>query len=119
MKINRQAVYNKYSGHCAYCGKVITLKEMQVDHIVPKARGWKLSNVNDYSNLASSCLSCNHYKRQHSLEGFRKHYIGKLHKRLAKLYIVRVALDYKIVTLQKWDRRFYFEMVNSETEQER
>lgn len=118
MKIDRQAVYNKYKDsngcHCAYCGKVITIKEMQVDHIVPKARKWKVADVNDYGNLNPSCRSCNHYKRASSLETFRRFYIGQLHDRLAKLYTVRVAMDYGIVTLQKWDRVFFFEKVNKE-----
>jgi 5-methylcytosine-specific restriction endonuclease McrA len=38
MKINREEVYNKCSGHCAYCGKEITIKQMQVDHIKPLYR---------------------------------------------------------------------------------
>ena len=32
-KINRQEVYDKCGGHCGYCGKDITIKQMQVDHI--------------------------------------------------------------------------------------
>lgn len=29
----RQKVYEKYDGHCAYCGKKLEYKDMQVDHI--------------------------------------------------------------------------------------
>ena len=32
MKINREEVYNKCGGHCAYCGNDITIKQMQIDH---------------------------------------------------------------------------------------
>ena len=39
MKIDRQKVYDKYNGHCAYCGKPITIKDNQVDHILPKRNG--------------------------------------------------------------------------------
>ena len=35
-KKTREIVYNKYNGHCAYCGCEIEMKDMQVDHIVPK-----------------------------------------------------------------------------------
>ena len=116
MKIDRQAIYNKYKDskgcHCAYCGKVITIKEMQIDHIIPKARGWKLTNVNDYENCNPACASCNLYKRNHSLEGFRKKYLGMLDKRLAKQFTVKIAIDYGIVTLQPWNRLFHFEKVN-------
>ena len=111
MKINRQKVLNRYNSRCAYCGKPITLKTMQIDHVVPKARKWKVTNVNDYENLLPACASCNLYKRNHSLEGFRKKYLGMLDKRLAKQFTVRVGMDYNIVKLQPWDRLFYFEKV--------
>lgn len=35
MKVNREQIFLKCNGHCAYCGKEITLKEMQIDHIIP------------------------------------------------------------------------------------
>lgn len=31
----RQQVYEKYGGHCAYCGKALEYKDMQVDHMIP------------------------------------------------------------------------------------
>ena len=34
----REAVYYKYDGHCAYCGKELTPKEFQVDHLIPVQR---------------------------------------------------------------------------------
>lgn len=38
-KEDRLKIYRKYDGHCAYCGKSIEYKDMQVDHLVPKNRG--------------------------------------------------------------------------------
>jgi 5-methylcytosine-specific restriction endonuclease McrA len=38
MKINREEVYNKCGGHCAYCGNDITIKQMQIDHKEPLFR---------------------------------------------------------------------------------
>lgn len=35
----RRLVYAKYGGHCAYCGKKLEMKDMQVDHLVPILRG--------------------------------------------------------------------------------
>lgn len=35
-KETRLKVYRMYDGHCAYCGRTIEYKDMQVDHIVPK-----------------------------------------------------------------------------------
>ena len=37
-KKTREQVYNKYYGHCAYCGKEIQYKDMQLDHLIPRQR---------------------------------------------------------------------------------
>lgn len=38
-KKTRLAVYEKYDGHCAYCGREIRYEDMQVDHFKPQ-RAW-------------------------------------------------------------------------------
>ena len=105
MKIDRQKVYEKYDGHCAYCGKAITIKNMQVDHILPKRNG----GTDDIDNLNPSCRLCNHYKRAADIEIFRNDLLGGLIKRLMKIYIFRVALDYGMITINGWNKKFYFE----------
>lgn len=111
--------YQKYGGHCAYCGKVLNdIKDMQVDHIIPqKKRGdilgtdFKIDNIDNYN---PSCRRCNHYKRALDLEQFRN-YIKTLHERIEKDYIVKVGLDYGIVEINPFDGVFYFEKVRSNT----
>lgn len=95
MKIDRQAVYAKYDGHCAYCGKEITIKEMEVDHVIPQ----RYHGTDDMDNLMPSCHTCNHYKRANSLENFRDWLLGELIDRLMKVYIFRVALRYDMITI--------------------
>jgi 5-methylcytosine-specific restriction endonuclease McrA len=102
--IDRQAVLEKYNKHCAYCGKKITLRTMQVDHIVPKAR----KGTDDFSNLNPSCRRCNHYKRALTLEEFRKQ-LSTLINRLKKNYINKVAVDFGIIEYHEWDKVFYYE----------
>ncbi len=48
----REAVYQKYDGHCAYCGRKMAYKDMQVDHFLP-LRAWSIEDAgtNDISNL--------------------------------------------------------------------
>ena len=109
-KALRQAVYDKYAGHCSYCGQVITIKDMQVDHLIPKAhRGYTVEVIEHIDNLMPSCRLCNHYKRAHTLREFREHLLGGLRDRLAKQYTVRIAERYGIVTLKQFDLKFYFE----------
>ena len=77
-KKKRESVYAKYDGHCAYCGRAIDIKDMQVDHFRP-LRAWGVEDVgtDDISNLMPSCRMCNHYKRANSLETFRR-YIAEI-----------------------------------------
>lgn len=105
MKIDRQEVYNKHNGHCAYCGKPITMKDMQVEHALAKRNG----GTDCIDNLMPSCRRCNHYKRAADIETFRNFLLGGLMERLMKIYIFRVALDYGMITINGWDKKFYFE----------
>ena len=115
MKIDRQKVYDKYNGHCAYCGKAIAIKDMQVDHILSKRNG----GADDIDNLNPSCRLCNHYKRAAGIKTFRNYLLGGLLDRLMKIYIFRVALDYGMITINGWDKKFYFEKNGTdETRQE-
>lgn len=110
MKIDRMAVYRKYDGHCAYCGREIDYQYMQIDHIQPK--GHKFNDrdefINRKENLNPSCRRCNHYKRTASLETFRD-MLKTLHLRTQKVYINKVAEDYGIIKVEPWDGKFYFE----------
>ncbi len=110
-KKERDEVYQKYNGHCAYCGKKIEFGEMQVDHIKSKRSGGE----NDLENYNPSCRRCNHYKRSLDLEKFRA-YIKTLHERIAKDYIVKVGLDFGIVKLKPFDGTFYYEKIEGEDE---
>lgn len=105
MKIDRQKVYEKYNGHCAYCGKAITIEQMQVDHALARRNG----GTDDISNLMPSCRLCNHYKRAADIQSFRNFLLGGLIDRLMKIYIFRVALNYGMITINGWDKKFYFE----------
>lgn len=110
-KIDRIKIYNKYAGHCAYCGVILNLKNMQVDHIIPKSNYHYYKEdgkVNDLENLNPSCRRCNHYKRSLSLEQFRER-INTIHERIVKIYIAKVAIDFGIIKVQQWSNEFFFE----------
>lgn len=93
-KKTREAVYQKYNGHCAYCGREIAYKDMQVDHFQPlRAWGIEDAGTDDISNLMPSCRMCNHYKRANTLETFRR-YIQEIPKKLRENYIYKVGLVY-------------------------
>lgn len=113
----REKVFNKYEGHCAYCGKTMTYKEMQVDHYYPQckarfyARRFKI-DVHAEENLMPTCRRCNHYKRAASPVAFKK-LMKSLHERLEAIYILKVAVDFGMATIQPFDGRFYFEKLQA------
>ena len=109
----REAVYNKYDGHCAYCGKEITYKEMQVDHLIPVQRErfgrYTEEQIECFENYMPSCRRCNHAKRSYSLENFRK-FVEEIPKKLKERnYIYKVGLDYNLIESKEHKIRFYFE----------
>jgi len=100
----RHVVWLKFNKHCAYCGKELEYKDMQIDHMYPKTYGGN----NELINLMPSCRRCNHYKRDMTLKEFR-HLIKTLHERIQAQYISKVAIDYGIVTIRPFSGMFYFE----------
>ena len=117
MSINKEKrilVWNKYNHHCAYCGREIAYKDMQVDHFIPQSLICD-SETDDLSNLMPSCRSCNHYKRDHSLETFRR-YIVEIPKKLKQNYIYKIGLIYGNVIENEKPIKFYFEEFSDEKE---
>lgn len=121
-KATRQAVYEKFSGHCAYCGEEIAYKEMQVDHAIAQFRyndkhdclvvdGRKFTDygLNDFQNLMPACRVCNKWKSTFTIEEFR-HEIEMQIKRL-RMYSAsfRLAERYGLVSPNGNKVTFYFE----------
>lgn len=135
MKINRQKVHSKYDWHCAYCWTEISVKEMQVDHIVPQRnfewyfghkeqfiKCWWIpeslshlcdTDVNHIDNLMPACRFCNKYKDTFSIEDFRKQLslqIERVNKTSANY---RMAKRYGQVQEKPKPIVFYFEIRKS------
>lgn len=118
----RKQAHEKCGGRCAYCGEEVTLKTMQVDHIIPKKyfteRYWCSGlqevittdyDVDDMKNLNPSCRACNNFKGVFSLESFRQE-LGKQVER-ARRYSVNFRMAEKFGLVQVAERPivFYFE----------
>ena len=108
----RMEVFNKYNGRCAYCGEKLHFSAMQIDHFRPRFNG-KVNDVEveHIDNYMPSCRFCNQYKQSYDIETFRA-LLEKLHKRVKKVFVVRVAMNFGIVTFKRFSGRFYFEKIN-------
>ena len=116
-KKTRQAVFDKYQGHCAYCGyKFESISEMQIDHVKSKfLSGLRREEVdNSFENLMPSCRQCNFYKGGAGLEGFRRSIRQTLFNTCRDSFQVKLAMKYGILSYHPWDGKFYFERVKND-----
>jgi 5-methylcytosine-specific restriction endonuclease McrA len=117
-KKDRQLVFEKTNGHCAYCGKELA-KGWHLDHIKPIWRNNPTVNeairgTDTVDNAFATCPRCNNWKSVHSLERFREE-IGKQGERLRRdSASFRLAEDYGQVTeMKRKPVVFYFETMDS------
>ena len=110
-KALRQQVFDKYAGHCAYCGTELSLCDMQVDHAnsVSRAEYKGEEADNSLSNLMPACRACNFYKSVYTVEQFRNRIKEELAHTCIRTFQTRLAMQYGIISYHKWDGRFYFE----------
>jgi 5-methylcytosine-specific restriction protein A len=60
----RRIVIEQAGGQCEYCGRRLTEKEVEIDHVIPVTRGGR-SNL---GNLAAACGDCNWSKFDYLIE---------------------------------------------------
>jgi 5-methylcytosine-specific restriction endonuclease McrA len=114
----REAVYQKFDGRCAYCGKMLEPKGWQLDHLIPVQRErfkkYSEEQIECFENYMPACRSCNHYKRAHSLETFRR-YIEEIPEKLTRnSYIYRIGKNYDLITEYPRKIKFYFELTDED-----
>ena len=128
-KAMRIKVYDKYDGHCAYCGKELKMKDMQVDHLTPiahscygnvdyamKARKmFDDGSINEIDNLMPSCRACNYYKDTATLEKFRERILTELEHTCRSTFQTRLAMQYGMIEYKPWNGKFYFETKDEKT----
>ena len=124
-KERRIEVWNKFKGHCAYCGEEIELREMQVDHIIPKGffinqiknkfgvpdflKHLSVDDVNHIDNLFPSCRVCNKWKSAHHLELFRTELQSQVKRLNEYSSNYRIAKKYGLIVENDIKVEFYFE----------
>ena len=112
----RQQVYDKYNGHCAYCGCHLEYKDMQVDHIDSVYRaeynGKKINN--SIENYMPSCRGCNFYKGVFSIEQFRSNIEHLLIRKLHNDFNYKMLIKYGMIHEDLKPVIFYFEKAESE-----
>ena len=60
----KAGLHRRDQGACAYCGRVLTLSEASIDHIVPHSKGGPAT----WENLVIACRRCNEHKANRTPE---------------------------------------------------
>ena len=109
MKIDRHAIYRKFGGRCAYCGREISFKEMQVDHYWPRFLAHHQQEDNNREeNLMPSCQKCNIHKHGWRPEEWRKELQLQV-SRLRKNAQFDRALRFGQIEIKESPIQFFFE----------
>ena len=117
----RKIIFNKYGGHCSYCGTELDIDNFQIDHIVPKRRGSTMTQLDKINikrggdklnNYNPSCRSCNSSKSVLSIEDFRGQIIHKLTQIKRDSSTYRILLRFKLIEEKEPKIMFYFEYYN-------
>jgi 5-methylcytosine-specific restriction endonuclease McrA len=122
-KSDRQAIFNKYNGRCAYCGCELT-KGWHADHIEPILRDsrWNRNKGRfeqtgtcerpeneNMDNYNPACPSCNIQKNSFTVEQFReniKQFVSSLNQYSTQY---KFAKRYGLIRETNIEVKFYFE----------
>lgn len=125
-KSDRQKVFEKFGGRCAYTGKPLE-KDWQVDHLYCKMETTiRRQERNNINNMVPALAIINHYKRGLLFDHWRER-ILKLHIRISGLpkktravktqktkeYLLKVADAFDITPDKPFSGVFYFETIDS------
>jgi 5-methylcytosine-specific restriction endonuclease McrA len=128
-KKERQFIFDKYDGKCAYCG-IELLKGWHVDHLEPIVRDFKYNKVKSrfeqtgrcrnpqnetIENYNPSCASCNIQKNSFTIEQFRnniKQFVNSLNQYSTQY---KFAKRYNLIQETNNDVVFYFETIENQT----
>jgi hypothetical protein len=104
-KETRKLVFAKYDGHCAYCGCLLTMSSMQIDHI----NAFSFGGSDDIANLNPACRKCNWSKHNQGIEQLREE-IGRYLVSLNKYdHDYQMAKKYGLIKETDQPVRFYYE----------
>lgn len=115
-KKDRQIVFDKYNGKCAYCGCEL-VKGWHIDHIEPVLRGieskeFSIPQNHTIENMNPACASCNIQKNSFTIEQFRRNiyqFVNSLNQYSTQY---KFAKRYGLVTETNIEVKFYFESLN-------
>ena len=123
-KEERELLFNKYGGKCAYCGEELPEKGWHADHIEAIRRnkrkwesGMQKPHLDIIENKNPSCASCNINKHKMTIEQFRKQIEGFVNSMNERMTQYKLAKRYGLVTETGIKVEFWFEKYEKNSEE--
>ena len=109
-KSKRVAKYKALNGRCAYCGQLISYKNMQLEHVQPLVQ----DGADKMKNILPSCKECNYMKGERNLEEFRFFLENAIYDVLDTVPEYVIAKKFGLIKSNEKNRsiKFYFETKN-------
>ena len=61
VKLTRNNIFERDAYTCQYCGEKLERKDLNIDHVIPRAKGGRTT----WENVVASCVPCNTRKSNH------------------------------------------------------
>ena len=108
-KEQKLAVFNKYNGHCAYCGQAIKLNGFEIDHIEALYRNDEWGGSDTFENMNPACRKCNRSKSTFTIEKWRKQLYHKVTMLNRDSAVYNMAKRFGLVKETDAVIQFYYE----------
>ena len=110
IKYSRQTVFERDRFICQYCGIEFPIKELTIDHVVPRSKGGKST----WDNSVSCCKKCNHDKSDRTLAQAG---MKLIHKPIHPSWVSPMTkLSAKVHTCKSWNH--FMDRVNGKQTEE-
>jgi 5-methylcytosine-specific restriction endonuclease McrA len=94
-KPSRHMIYSRDNHQCQYCGSI---KNLTIDHVMPRSRG----GDNSWSNLVTACMPCNTHKGDRTPEEWGRPLYSK-----PKAPFNKLELGIKKSNVEEWKQYIF------------
>lgn len=108
-KEERLFVFNKFKGHCAYCGDPIEFNNFEVDHIEALYRNDEWGGSDTLENMNPACRKCNRSKSTFTIEKWRRQLYHKVTMLNRDSAVYNMAKRFGLIKETNITIKFYFE----------
>jgi hypothetical protein len=98
LRFSKENMVERDGYRCVYCGASLTIKQLEIEHVVPSSKGGKTT----WDNVASACHDCNQKKADRTPEEAGMSYFKKSYKPYQPMLYEFIVKRHKDPELDEW-----------------